>query len=173
MSISISTIYKATTAQALGGLTGILAKARDHVNAAGAAEDDYLQSRIIEDMHPMIWQAQMISEFAVRGGARLSGKQTEDMVDIPFEESSFDDLIARVQTCLAMVMAYDDAVLDGAGDTEITMPIGPDQELTLTGQSYLLSFYLPNLFFHVTTAYDLLRGKGVEIGKRDFLNFGG
>ncbi len=173
MSISISRIYKDTTQQALGALAAILEKARDHAAKNGPAESDMLEQRLIEDMHPMIWQVQMISEFAVRGGARLTGKQTEDMIDMPFAEDSFDDLIARVQKCLAMVGDYDDAVLDGAAETEITMPIGPDQELTMPGTNYLLSFYLPNLFFHVTTAYDLLRMQGVEIGKRDFLNFRG
>ena len=169
MTISLSHIFKSSTDQAFRGLTTILEKAKAHAEATEASEEALLNNRLFPDMHEMKWQVQMITEFAVRGAARMSGVSSENLPDIPFEGDSFDALIARVAACVKTVSETDDAVIDGNADLAISMPIGPDQTIDINGQAYVLSFFLPNLFFHVTTAYNLLRAQGVSVGKKDYM----
>ena len=169
MSISISKILKSTVNQSFTAFSSILAKAKAHAAAEGKSEDDFLNARLTDDMHPMIWQVQMISEFAVRGANRLAGMTTEEMENWPFEETSFDELIARLKKAMELVNAVDDAAIDAGQSKTITLPIGPEQSIDLSGEDYLLRMFLPNLQFHMTTAYALLRKDGVEIGKLDFL----
>jgi len=169
MSTSSSQIFKSSVAQSFAALNNILTKAKDHAESLGTEESAFLDNRLTPDMHPMKWQVQMISEFAVRGGLRLTGVQTEDMPDMPFTEDSFDDLLARVAKCNEAIVALDDAALDKSVDAQISMPVGPEETMDLDGRTYLLSFFLPNLNFHVAMAYSLLRGQGVPIGKRDFM----
>ena len=85
------------------------------------------------------------------------------------EGETFVALIARVTECAETVAAANDAAIDGNADLKITMPVGPEQAIELDGQTYVLSFFLPNLYFHITTAYNLLRMQGVAIGKRDYM----
>lgn len=169
MTIALSHIFKSSTAQAFRGLTTVLEKAKAHAEATEATEEALLNNRLFPDMHEMKWQVQMITEFAVRGAARMSGVPSDSLPDIPFEGDSFDALIARVASCAKTVTEADDAVIDGNADLAISMPIGPEQTIDINGQAYVLSFFLPNLFFHVTTAYNLLRAQGVSVGKIDYM----
>jgi hypothetical protein len=169
MTVALSHIFKSSTAQAFRGLTNILEKAKAHAEATGTAEEAFMENRLFPDMHEMKWQVQMITEFAVRGAARMSGVATDDLPNLPMEGDTFDALIARIADCGATVAKADDAAIDGNADMQISMPIGPDQTMDIDGQSYVLSFFLPNLFFHVTTAYNLLRMQGVAVGKKDYM----
>ncbi|SIN59825.1 hypothetical protein SAMN02745824_0362 [Parasphingorhabdus marina DSM 22363] len=169
MTVSLSHIFKNSTAQAFRGLTTVLQKAKAEAEATEASEEAYLSARLYPDMNDMKWQVQMISEFALRGAARMSGVSADDLPSLPMEGETFDVLIERVADCAAKVEAAEDAVIDGNADMKITMPIGPEQTMELDGKTYILSFYLPNLFFHVTTAYNLLRMQGVPVGKRDYM----
>lgn len=169
MTVALSHIFKSSTAQAFRGLTNILEKAKAHAEATGTAEGAFMENRLFPDMHEMKWQVQMITEFAVRGAARMSGVATDDLPNLPMEGDTFDALIARIADCGATVAKADDAAIDGNADMQISMPIGPDQTMDIDGQSYVLSFFLPNLFFHVTTAYNLLRMQGVAVGKKDYM----
>ncbi|WP_422344712.1 DUF1993 domain-containing protein [Parasphingorhabdus sp.] len=169
MTVALSHIFKSSTAQAFRGLTNILEKAKAHAEATGTAEEAFMENRLFPDMHEMKWQVQMITEFAVRGAARMSGVATDDLPNLPMEGDTFDALIARIADCGDTVAKADDAAIDGNADMQISMPIGPDQTMDIDGQSYVLSFFLPNLFFHVTTAYNLLRMQGVAVGKKDYM----
>ena len=169
MTTSLSHIFKGATAQAFRGLNTVLGKAQTEAEAAGTADDAYLGARLFPDMNDLKWQVQMITEFAVRGAARMTGTAPDDLPNLPMEGDTFDALIARVNECAEKVAAADDAAIDGNAGLKISMPVGPDQTMELDGETYVLSFFLPNLFFHVTTAYNLLRMQGVPVGKRDYM----
>ncbi|WP_108812205.1 DUF1993 family protein [Sphingorhabdus sp. Alg231-15] len=169
MTIALSHIFKSSTAQAFRGLTNVLEKAKAHAEASDAAEAAFMENRLFPDMHEMKWQVQMITEFAVRGTARMEGVASDDLPNLPMEGDTFDALIARVAECGATVAKADDATIDGNETMMISMPIGPDQTMDLDGKTYVMSFYLPNLFFHVTTTYNLLRMQGVPVGKKDYM----
>lgn len=169
MTIALSQIFKGSTAQAFRGLTTILTRAKAAAEAAGTADEAYLGARLFPDMNDLKWQVQMITEFAVRGAARMTGTAPDALPNLPMEGESFDALIERVAGCAAEVAAADEAAIDGNAGMKITMPVGPEQTMELDGQTYVLSFFLPNLFFHITTAYNLLRMQGVAIGKRDYM----
>lgn len=169
MTTNLSLILKGSTAQAFRGLTTVLTKAKATAEAAGTADEAYLGARLFPDMNDLKWQVQMITEFAVRGAARMTGTAPDDLPNLPMEGETFDALIQRIAECAAKVAAADDATIDGNADIKITMPVGPEQTMELDGQTYVLSFFLPNLFFHVTTAYNLLRMQGVAVGKRDYM----
>jgi len=169
MTIPLSQILKGSTAQAFRGLTNVLTKAKTAAEAAGTAEEAYLGARLFPDMNDLKWQVQMITEFAVRGAARMSGTAPDQLPNLPMEGDTFDALIKRVADCAAKVAAADDATIDGNAGMKISMPVGPEQTMELDGQTYVLSFFLPNLFLHITTAYNLLRMQGVAVGKRDYM----
>tara|TARA_R110001599_G_scaffold89493_1_gene236765 strand:- start:7374 stop:7889 length:516 start_codon:yes stop_codon:yes gene_type:complete len=169
MTTNLSLILKGSAAQAFRGLTKVLTKAKATAEAAGTAEEAYLGARLFPDMSDLKWQVQMITEFAVRGAARMSGTAPDALPNMPMEGDTFDALIARIAECAETIAATDDAAIDGNADLKISMPVGPEQTMELDGQTYVLSFFLPNLFFHVTTAYNLLRMQGVAIGKRDYM----
>ncbi|MGB5483693.1 DUF1993 family protein [Parasphingorhabdus sp.] len=169
MTTTLSHILKGSAAQAFRGLTTVLTKAKATAEAAGTAEDAYLDARLFPDMNDLKWQVQMITEFAVRGAARMSGTAPDALPNMPMEGDTFDALIARITECAETIAATDDASIDGNADLKISMPVGPEQTMELDGQTYVLSFFLPNLFFHVTTAYNLLRMQGVAVGKRDYM----
>ncbi len=169
MTIPLSQILKGSTAQAFRGLTNVLTKAKAAAEGAGTAEEAYLGARLFPDMNDLKWQVQMITEFAVRGAARMTGTVPDKLPNMPMEGETFDALIERIADCAAKVAAADDATIDGNADMKISMPVGPEQTMELDGQTYVLSFFLPNLFFHITTAYNLLRMQGVAVGKRDYM----
>ncbi|MEO9599040.1 DUF1993 domain-containing protein [Parasphingorhabdus sp.] len=169
MTTTLSHIFKGSTAQAFRGLTTVLTKAKAAADAAGTEDQAYLDARLFPDMNDLKWQVQMITEFAVRGAARMTGVASDDLPNMPMEGDTFDALIARVAECAEQVASADDATIDGNAAMKIALPVGPEQTMDLDGETYVLSFFLPNLFFHVTTAYNLLRMQGVEVGKRDYM----
>ena len=166
MSLDIACTVKTVTRQSLASLTGILKKAKAHAVETGVQEQVFLETRLYPDMYPTIWQVQMVSEFCARGASRLAG---EELPSFPFQEKSFDELIDRIDRAMAHIETLDDAALNASQDRVLQVPFGPDTTLDITGGDYLLKFFLPNVFFHITTAYDLLRHNGVPLGKKDFL----
>ena len=99
----------------------------------------------------------------------MTGTAPDDLPNLPMEGETFDALIARVAECAEKVARADDAAIDGNADMKIALPVGPGQTMDLDGETYVLSFFLPNLYFHITTAYNLLRMQGVAIGKREYM----
>jgi hypothetical protein len=117
-------------------------------------------------MLPLTRQIQIACYFAVKTCARLSGS---DVPSTPDTEKTFEELQQRLATATNFVKDTASAKFEGAENRDVTFPAGPDKTMTLKGQQYLSHFALPNFYFHATTAYDILRHNGVEIGKRDFM----
>ena len=152
--------------QILGSLTGILGKAEAHCTAKNIQPDALLGARLYPDMLPFTRQVQLTCDFATKGCARLT---QSEVPSIPDTEKSFEELKARLAKTIDYVKAFKPAQFEGAETRDVTFPTGPDKTTTMKGQQFLSHFSLPNFYFHATTAHDILRHNGVEIGKRDFL----
>jgi len=165
MSLSMSTVATQSFLQTLGALSKILDKAAAHCAAKKIDQAVLLQTRLIPDMFPFVKQVQITCDFAKNTLGRLTGEPPKFSDD----EKSLDDLKARIAKTIDYVKGFKDAEVDGTSEKDVTFPIGPQQTMTLKGWQYVVGFALPNFYFHATTAYDILREMGVEIGKRDFL----
>ena len=166
MTVSLHAACVPVFNQMLGGLADVLRKAEAHADERKIDASAYLQSRLYPDMFPLIRQVQIACDFAKSVSARLAQAEVPAWED---NEASFGDLqsrIARTQAYLASLAA---ANFEGAESRDIVLRPGTPKEKHLTGQAYLLNYGLPQFFFHVTTAYALLRHAGIEIGKRDFM----
>ena len=149
----------------LGNLSNILDKAQAHIDAKKIADASLTAYRLFPDMLPMTTQVQIACDAAKGVVARLAG------VDIPaFEdnEATLADLKARVAKTIAFIQTITPAQIDGTEDKDITIKRG-EKETHYKGMQFLLGHAIPNVYFHVTTTYNILRHNGVEIGKRDFL----
>ena len=152
--------------QMLGSLGDILAKAEAHAAEKKIEPAALLQSRLFPDMLPLTRQVQIACDFAKGVTARLVGAEVPVYDD---QEQTFEELRALVAKTIAFVDSFDAARFDGSEQREIVTRPGTPKERRFDGQSYLLSYGLPQFFFHVTTTYALLRHNGVEIGKRDYM----
>ncbi len=165
MPISMSAVAVPTFEQTLGALSKVVDKAAAHCAAKKIDPSVMLQARLAPDMFAFTKQVQIACDFAKNFAGRCVGEPPK----FPDEEKSFDDIKARIAKTLDYVRSIKTADMDAAADKDITFPIGPDRKLTLKGTQFLTNFVLPNFYFHSTTAYDILRHNGVEIGKLDFL----
>ncbi len=170
MAFTASFLLKSASAQTLGCLASILKKGADHAAALKVDESVFLGFRLYPDMFPLTRQIQIATDQVTRGAARMSGV---DLPSFPDVETTFAQLIERVQKANAYVQAADSAAIDARVDESVTVPIGGGQEMTVTCGQLLQSMVLPNFYFHAATAYDILRHNGVMLGKRDFLRPGG
>ena len=152
-------------AQGLRALLGILTKAQAHVEARSIDPTALLQARLYPDMLPFNRQIHLCTDFAKGPVARLAGQEPTSFVDV---EASFADLIARVANTLAIVEGFSADQIDGSEDKDITL-IRRGEATVVKGRAYLLEQAMPNFYFHLTTAFAILRHNGVEIGKKDFL----
>ena len=121
--------------------------------------------RLTPDMFPLTRQVQIATDMANGCASRLAGQDPPKYAD---DERSFEDLRARVARTLAHVHGFDAAAIDGSETRSVQLRTG-GQDVTFNGLDYLLQFVLPNVHFHVTTTYAILRQVGVPLGKRDFL----
>jgi hypothetical protein len=165
MSLTMSTVGTQSFLQTLGALSKILDKAAAHCAAKKIDQAVLLQTRLTPDMLAFVKQVQLTCDFAKNTLGRLTGEPPK----FADEEKTIDELKARIAKTVEYVKGFKDADIDAATEKEVTFPIGPQQTMTLKGWQYVLGFALPNFYFHATTAYDILRQSGVEIGKRDFL----
>lgn len=165
MSLSMYSASIPVLSRVLSNLVGILDKAALHAEARKIDPAVLLNARLFPDMFPLTRQIQIASDMAKGCAARLAGEEPPAWAD---SETSFADLQARLRRTLAYLDTFRAEQIDGSETREITLHLrsGP---LSFQGQDYLLSFVLPNLFFHATTAYGILRHNGVELGKADFL----
>ena len=124
-----------------------------------------INMRLAPDMFPLTRQVQIASDQAKNGSARLAGVEAPKFED---NETTLDQLKARIAKTVAYLKTLDTRQIDGAADREITFPIGPNKG-QMRGDDYLNHFVLPNFYFHIAAAYMILRHSGVEVGKRDFL----
>ncbi len=152
--------------QMLGGLKTILTKAAEHAAAKNLDPNALLQVRLFPDMFTLARQVQVACDFAKGPAARLAGVEVPAHADT---ETSFADLIARIDKVLAFMASLELAAFETAATREIVTQAGTPKEKRFTGQSYLFNYGLPHFFFHVVTAYDILRHNGVEVGKKDYI----
>ena len=165
MTTTVSYLLKSSTTQTLGALKGILGKGAAHVGAIKCEESAMLAQRLFPDMFALPRQVQVACDTTARGAARLAEL---DMPSFPDTEQTFAELIVRCQKAIDYVSSVDDAKIDATASKTLEIPMG-QMTLPMTGQVYLSSFILPNLHFHASMAYGLLRMQGVAIGKRDYL----
>jgi len=152
--------------QLLNALKEVLTKAEAHAADKHFEPQALLQARLFPDMFPLLRQVQIAADFAKSVPARLAGVEVPAYED---SEQSFADLHARIDKTLSFLAGLRPAQIDGSEALEVVLRPGTPKEKKLSGQTYLLGYGLPQFFFHVTTAYDILRHNGVEIGKRDFM----
>ena len=151
--------------RALTNLAHVLKKGEAHATAKGVTDEVLLQTRLIPDMLPLVRQVQIAADMATRGAARLAGVEPQAFED---NETTLAQLQARIERALAYVQTFTPAQIDGSEARAIVLKMRTG-ELNFDGQCYLLQFVLPNLFFHCTTTYTILREAGAELGKSDFI----
>ena len=151
--------------RALNNLAAILEKAAAHAEAKKIDPAVLVNSRLYPDMLPLAKQVQIASDSAKGGASRLAQVEAPKYED---NEATFPELVARCRKTVAYLETLKPEQFEGAEDRTVTWTVraGPK---SMQGMPYLLTHVTPNLFFHVTTAYDILRRDGVEIGKADFL----
>ena len=152
--------------QMLGGLSQVLAKAEAHAADKKIDPNALLQARLFPDMFPLLRQVQVASDFAKSVSARLAGVDVPKLED---NEQSFADLRARIATVLTFIEGLEPAKFDDAATREIVTQAGTPKEKRFSGESYIFNYGLPHFFFHTTTAYNILRHNGVEVGKKDYI----
>ena len=165
MAISMHSASVPIFVRMLGNLTTWLDKAESHAAARKFDTSVYLSARIAPDMLPFTNQIQIACDAVKFGIARLSGVEAPKFAD---DEASLADLRTRVRKTIDFIQSVPAAQIDGTEAKDVVVP-RRDGSMTLKGETYLKTFVLPNFFFHVTTAYALLRHNGVELGKADFL----
>ena len=151
--------------RALTNLDNLLRKGEAYAVEKKIEPAVLLNSRLAVDMLPLINQIQIASDMSKGVGARLAGIESPKYED---NEKSFADLYARLKKTVEFLSSIKPEQIDGSEEKEVVLKL-PNQELKFKGIDYLLGFVLPNLGFHLTTAYNIMRHNGVSLGKRDFL----
>lgn len=168
VTVSKLDMYQATVPivlRALTNLKAILTKAEAWAAEKNVKEATVLNARLALDMLPFVKQIQITSDTAKGAAGRLGAVETPSYAD---EEATFAELHERLQKTIDFVSSVPRANFEGVESREIVMKF-PSRTLEFTGIDYLTGFVIPNLFFHVTTAYAILRHSGVPLGKSDFL----
>jgi hypothetical protein len=150
----------------LGNLTHLLDKGLAHAQAKKFDPSVLCSARLAPDMLPFTRQVLIACDSAKNGVARLSGVEAPKFED---NEATLEELKARIRKTLDWLDTVPAQQLDGCEDKDITFPVGREATRTMKGEAYLKHWVLPNFFFHVTTAYVILRHNGVELGKADYL----
>src|SRR5580693_4747149 len=168
MKISVHAMSVDLFAHALGNLSAFLAK-----GVADAKERKFdpavlLGSRLAPDMLPLTRQVQIACDLAKNSVARLAAQEPPRFED---NETSFEQLRTRIARTIDYLKSVPASALEGSETRDIKVPAG-ERTLEFKGLDFLQRWAIPNVFFHVTTAYDILRHNGVELGKRDFLRGG-
>lgn len=149
----------------LGSLAAILAKAADHAAGKKINPDALINARLFPDMFHLAKQVQIATDQAKGCAARLAGIEMPKYED---NETTFDELQVRIAKTIAFLGSVTAEQINGSEERDIVLQIH-DKKFEFKGKDYLLNWVLPNFYFHVTTAYNILRHNGVEIGKKDFL----
>lgn len=165
MSLSMYQASIPVLVRGLENLAAILRKAAADAEARKIAPEVLLNARLAPDMFPLARQVQIVSDTAKGCAARLAGIAVPSYADT---ETSFAELQERIARTLAFLNGIAPDQVDGSEQRPIVLR-AHEREIHFSGQSYLLTFALPNFFFHLTTAYAILRHNGVQIGKQDYL----
>jgi len=165
MSFSIYEALVPPVTHMLGSYSGFLTKAENYAKEKGIDPNSYLSARLYDDMLPLTKQVQSATDNAKGAAARLTGTEAPKFED---NEASFDDLRARLRKTISYMREIDPKAFVGAEDRKIELKF-PNAEFKFIGTDYLNNWVLPNIYFHITTGYGILRMKGVPLGKPDFL----
>ena len=149
----------------LTNLSSILKKGEEFVNAKGIDEAVLIEGRLAPDMFPLPKQVQVACDQVKNGMARLAGVEPPKFDD---NETTFAQLQERIAKTIAFANSLKPTQIDGTEAKEIKFSI-KEWSFEFVGEQYLLTWIIPNFYFHITTAYDILRHNGVEIGKTDYL----
>ena len=149
----------------LNNLAAILEKAAGHCEAKKIDPSALINFRLYPDMFNFARQVQVATDHARNGAARLAGIEAPEMEKT---ETTFPELIERVKKSIAFLETFQPDQIDGAEERTVSIKRG-ETTVTYPGLDYLLNRALPNFYFHVTTAYDILRHNGIELGKRDYI----
>jgi len=166
MSISHYSTTVPVFKQMLTALSEVLKKGEAYAQQRKFDPVTLLQSRLFPDMLPLVRQVQIACDFAQSVPMRIAGLEVAAYEDT---EQSFAELQSRISKTLALINALTPAQLDGSSVQEIVLRPGTPKEKKLSVEDYALKYGMPQFFFHVTTAYNILRLNGVEIGKKDFM----
>lgn len=166
MTISLYAASVPVFKQMLGSLDALISKAEIHAADRKIEPEALLQARLFPDMFALTRQIQVACDFSRGVSARLAGLEVPKNDDT---ESSFQELSNLINKTVAFLDGIDPASIDGQESREIITRPGTPKERRFDAQTYLLNYGLPQFFFHVTTAYAILRHNGVEIGKRDYM----
>lgn len=165
MSLSMYQASVPVLIRGLNNLAVILNKGIAHAEAKNIAPEVFLQARLAPDMFPLVRQVQSVSDIAKGCAARLAGIEVPSYADT---ETTFPELQERIAKTVTFLESIASEQIDGSEERAITLKIR-SHEIHFIGQGYLLAFAMPNFYFHLTTAYDILRHNGVELGKMDYL----
>ncbi|MBK7767950.1 MAG: DUF1993 domain-containing protein [Sulfuritalea sp.] len=165
MTISMYQASAPRLANMLRNLDAILARAQAHALAKKIDPAVLLAARLFPDMLPFVKQVQIATDHAKGCVARLAGAEVPRFEDT---EQSFEELRARIARIIAFVESFSAGQIDGSEERDITLKAG-GREMSFKGLPYLLGYAMPNFYFHLVTAYNILRHNGVEIGKRDYI----
>ena len=149
----------------LKSLSHILKKGEEYADAKKIEHSVLLNARLFPDMYPLTRQVQIATVMSKGAAARLAGVEIPKYED---DETTFEQLQARIAKTIAFIESVTPAQLSNAETRDITIMVRKI-ELKFTGQEYLLKWVMPNVYFHVTTTYNILRHNGVDLGKPDFL----
>ncbi|HEY1954421.1 MAG TPA: DUF1993 domain-containing protein [Polyangiaceae bacterium] len=167
MSISIHDLATGTFVPKLRTLSALLEKAAEHASAKSIDLAAIVQGRLAPDMYTLRQQVQLACFQAEDAAARLAGQDGGTPEEIG---DAFADLASRIETTLKLLEGMPASAFDGAEDRTIIIPVpGGEMVFEMTGYQFLRDWALPHFYFHLVTAYDILRNLGVEIGKRDYM----
>ena len=166
MKISVHALSVDVFAASLANLSTLLEKGAAHAAAKKFDPSVLVGARLAPDMFPLARQVQIACDIAKNSIARLAGLEPPKFED---NEKTIEELRARVARTVDYIKGIPASAFEAAEDRDIKVPAGPERILEFKGLAFLQSWAIPNVFFHVATAYNILRHNGVEIGKRDFL----
>jgi len=149
----------------LSNLSAILAKAESYAEAKKIEPSVLVNARLAPDMFPLSRQVQIAADMVKGGAARLAGIEVPSYPDT---ETTFAELKARIAKTIAFLQTIKASQIEGSEERKITLKMRGN-DMIFKGQPYLLEFVLPNFYFHLTTAYAILRHNGLDIGKMDFI----
>lgn len=165
MSLSMYQASVPVFVRALTNLQHVLKLGEKHANEKKVEGSVMLQTRLIPDMLPLVKQIQIATDTAKNAAARLAGV---DPLKFEDNETSFDELYSRIERAVDYIKSFKPEQIDGSETRAVTMKTRTGEE-HFEGEAYLLHFVIPNMFFHCTTAYAILRKSGANLGKQDFM----
>ena len=166
MKITVQAVTVDMFTNALTNLSALLEKGLAHATARKFDPSVLVNARLAPDMFPLSRQVQIACDGAKNGVARLAALEPPRFED---NEKTIEELRARIARTIDYLKGIPASAFEGAEDRDIKVPAGPDRVLEFKGLDFVKNFAIPNVFFHITTTYAILRHNGVDIGKRDYL----